>query len=209
MVIGILSEEKFKMLDVFNITQVLTTYGYLGIFIIVFLESGIFFALPGDSLLFTAGLLAANGILKINFIVPLVFVSTFLGGMFGFFIGENLERLRKYSFFRKVLKEEYINKAHIFFEKHGKSAVTFSRFVPIVRTFVPIVAGVAKMNYLTFVKYSLWSSFLWSTIVTFSGYFLGRSFPWIQSYMHIVILLVVILSVLPAVYEIIKERKKG
>ncbi len=195
------------MHHLFNIGHLIVHYKYAGIAIITFLESGILFALPGDSLLFTAGILASKGLLKIHLIVPLIFVSTFFGGIFGYYIGLNLEKLRRYYFFKKVIKDEYIKKAHEFFEKHGKSAITFSRFVPIVRTFVPIVAGVAKMDEVSFIKYSLLSSFLWSTIVTLLGYFLGRSFPWLQDYMHILILVIVVLSVLPAIPHLFKKKK--
>src|SRR3990167_6639024 len=158
------------MTQLFDIPYLITTYGYLGIFIIVFLESGIFFALPGDSLLFTAGLFAAVFGLQIYFLIPLIFFATFFGGIAGYEIGANLERLKRFSFFRKILKEEHILKTHEFFDRHGKFTIIFSRFVPIVRTFVPIVAGVARMPYKLFVKYSLTSSLLWSTIVTLLGY---------------------------------------
>lgn len=195
------------MLEIFDIPQIITTYGYVGIFIIVFLESGIFFALPGDSLLFTAGLLAAGGILHIEILIPVIFVSTFLGGILGYYVGINLEKLRRFPFWRRILKEEHLTKTHEFFEKHGRFAVVFSRFVPIVRTFVPVVAGVVKMNYMSFIKYSLVSSFLWSTIMTFLGYFLGKSFPQIKDYMFFVIILVVLLSLVPVIWEVMKDRK--
>ncbi|OGI60503.1 hypothetical protein A2641_03140 [Candidatus Nomurabacteria bacterium RIFCSPHIGHO2_01_FULL_37_25] len=196
------------MTQLFNIPYLITTYGYLGIFIIVFLESGIFFALPGDSLLFTAGLLAYAFELKIYFLIPLIFISTFLGGIMGYEIGINLKKLNQFYFFRKILKEEHINKTHNFFDKHGKFTVIFSRFVPIARTFVPIVAGIAHMKYSLFIKYSLISSFLWSTSVTLLGYFLGQIFPQIKDYLSYVVILIVLVSVLPIVYETIKEKKE-
>lgn len=197
------------MTHLFDISYLISNYGYLGISMVVFLESGIFFALPGDSLLFTAGILASGGILKIHFLVPLIFVSTFLGGIFGYYVGTNLEKLRRFSYLRKILKDEHMEKTHIFFVKHGKFAVIFSRFVPIVRTFIPIVAGMAKMNYASFLRYSVISSFLWSTIVTFAGYFLGQIFPQIKDYMAMVVLLVVFLSILPMVFEGIKNNRQS
>ncbi|OGI65245.1 hypothetical protein A3A95_03650 [Candidatus Nomurabacteria bacterium RIFCSPLOWO2_01_FULL_39_18] len=196
------------MTQLFDIPYLITTYGYLGIFIIVFLESGIFFALPGDSLLFTAGLFASIFSLQIYFLIPLIFFATFLGGLAGYEIGANLERLKRYSIFRKILKEEYVARTHEFFDRHGKFTIILSRFVPIVRTFVPIVAGVAQMPYKLFVKYSLVSSILWSTIVTLSGYFLGQIFPHIKDYMSIVILLIVVISTLPIVFEAMRKQKK-
>src|SRR3989344_1863331 len=179
------------MTNLFDISYIIATYGYYGIFVIVFLESGIFFALPGDSLLFTAGLLASLLDLRIYFLIPLIFVATFLGGIAGYEIGINLERLRRFTFFRKILKEEQIDATHKFFDKHGKMTIIFSRFIPIVRTFVPIVAGIARMHYRTFIKYSLISSALWSTSVTLAGYFLGQIFPQIKDYLSFMIVLIV------------------
>lgn len=195
--------------NIFNITYLISTYGYLGIFIVVFLESGIFFALPGDSLLFSIGILSSSHILNIYEVIPLVFVSTFLGGIFGYYVGTHIEKLFHYSLFRKILKQEHIEKARMFFEKHGKSAIIFSRFVPVIRTFTPIVAGVVKMKYSLFIKYSLISSLLWSTTITLLGYFLGNAFPWIKDYMPIVIVLVIILSIIPAFLEVLRKKKKN
>ena len=197
------------MPHLFNIEFLITSYGYLGVFIVVFLESSIFFALPGDSLLFTVGILASSGFLNIFLLIFGIFCSTFLGGIFGYYIGINLEKLRRFSFWRRILKEEHINKTHNFFEKHGKSAVILSRFVPIVRTFTPVVAGVAKMNYVSFIKYSLVGSTLWSVTITSAGYLLGENFPFIKNYMPLAILLVVFLSILPIVFEVIRGKRKS
>ena len=197
------------MTHLFDITYLLTTYGYLGIFIIIFLESGILFALPGDSLLFTAGLFASAYSFNLFFLIFIIFVATFFGGAAGYEIGFYLEKLKKYSFFRLILKQEHINKAHEFFAKYGKFAIVFSRFVPIVRTFTPIVAGIARVPYKFFTKYSLVGSILWSTIVTLAGYFLGRAFPIIKDYLWVIAVSVVLVSLLPIIFEIMKNRKKS
>ena len=197
------------MNHLFDITYLINTYGYLGIFIIIFLESGIFFALPGDSLLFTAGLLASVFGLKLPLLIFVIFLGTFLGGIAGYEIGIYLEKLRKFSFFRKILKQEYLDKAHKFFNKHGKSAIVFSRFVPIIRTFVPVVAGIIRMPYNFFIKYSLISSLLWSTIVTLLGYFLGRAFPIIKDYLWVIAISVVLVSLIPIFMEMIQDRRKN
>lgn len=189
-------------MDFFNIEYLIEAYGYLGIFIIVFLESGVFFALPGDSLLFTAGLFASIFNLHIYFLIPLIFVATFIGGIVGYEIGINIERLSHYKFFRRILKEEHIRKTEVFFERHGKFAIIFSRFVPIVRTFAPILAGVARMHYPRFIKYSLISSLLWSTVVTLLGYFLGRVFPHLRDYLWVILVLIVVVSILPIIWEL-------
>ncbi len=195
------------MSQLFDIGHLISTYGYVGVFLVVFLESGIFFALPGDSLLFTAGILASAGILSIQTLVPLIFVATFLGGIFGYFVGENIAKLHKYSFFRKILKEKHINKAEKFFDKHGKVTIILSRFVPIVRTFAPIVAGIIKMRYRLFIRYTLVGSILWSFIVPSVGYFLGRVIPGIEKYLSWLVVLVVLISLLPVVFEMFRKPR--
>jgi len=196
------------MSHLFDIPYLLTTYGYLGIFIIVFLESGLFFALPGDSLLFTAGLLVAVLGLKLPILIFIIFVATFLGGLAGYEIGTYLEKLRKFSFFRLILKEEYIDKTHRFFDKYGEFAIIFSRFVPIIRTFTPIVAGIARVPYKFYIKYSLIGAVAWATIITLIGYFLGRMFPIIKDYLWVVAILVVLVSLVPILVQIIKDRRR-
>ena len=191
----------------FDIEFLLRTYGYVGIFVVVFLESGVVFMLPGDSLLFTAGLLAYAVNLNIFILIPIIFVATFLGGISGYFVGVYIESLRKYEIFKKILKPEYILEAHKFFEKHGKFAIIISRFLPILRTFTPMVAGIARMSKRSFILYSLISSLLWSTTVTLLGYFLGQSFPQIKNYLSLVILLVVIVSILPAIWHWLRTRQ--
>jgi membrane-associated protein len=196
------------MTHLFDITYIISHYGYLGVFLIVFLESGIIFPLPGDSLLFTAGLLVAVLNLNLFFLIALVFIATFLGGVLGYEIGVNLERLNKFSFFRKVLKHEHIEKTHKFFAKYGRFAVIISRFIPVVRTFVPVVAGLARMDYMKFLKYSLISSAFWSSTITLLGYFLGRAFPHIKDYISFVVVLIIAISVLPMLWEIFRNKKE-
>jgi membrane-associated protein len=190
----------------FDIPNIIFTYGYLGILIIVFLESGIFFPLPGDSLIFTAGLLAPMLHFNIVILTILVFLAAFLGGVIGYYIGTKLEFLYQYEFFRKVLKKKYMDDAHIFLDKHGLSAMLLSRFIPVVRTFLPIVAGMVRMNYRNFIRYSLLGSFLWSAVFTLGGYFLGKSFPNMHDYLPLVITVVVLLSILPGVIHYFRSR---
>lgn len=194
---------------IFNIPLLISTYGYVGIFTIVFLESGIFFALPGDSLLFSAGLLASTGIISIWKLIPLIFVGTFLGSLVGYIIGEHIEKLRKYKFWRSVLKEEYIKKASEFFEKYGKWTIVISRFVPIVRTFVPIVAGIAKMNWNNFVKWNLLGSALWAIIMPILGYALGIILPESKDYVHYLIYSVIAISLIPIIPHFWKNKNLG
>lgn len=196
------------MSDLFNIPYLLSTYGYVGVFVIVFLESGIFFALPGDSLLFTAGILASGLGFHLPLLIPLIFVATFLGGIAGYYIGVYIETLHRFTFFQKILKREHIDTTHKFFDKHGLSAILISRFVPIVRTFLPIVAGIARMDFGKFIRYSLLSALLWSVSMTSLGYFLGIKFPVIQNYIQHTIFLVILVSVVPIFYEWWKVRRE-
>lgn len=196
------------MHNLFDLTYLITNYGYIGILIIVFLESGVFFPLPGDSLLFTAGLLAPTLGFNVALLAFLVFLAAFFGGIVGYYIGTKLDFLHQYSFFRKIFKKKYTDDAHKFLEKHGLSAMLLSRFIPVVRTFLPIVAGMVRMNYFDFLKYSLLGSAVWSTTFIFGGYFLGRSFPQIQNYLLYVIIIIVLLSILPGLKHFLKKRKK-
>lgn len=195
------------MHDIFNLTELITNYGYIGILLIVFLESGIFFPLPGDSLLFTAGLLAPTLGFNVFMLAFLIFVFAFLGGIVGYYIGTKLDFLYQYKFFRKIFKKKYTDEAHAFLEKHGLSAMILSRFIPIVRTFLPIVAGMVRMNYFDFIRYSFLGSIVWSGTFVFGGYFLGRSFPQIQDYLLYIVIGIVIISILPAVYHFLKHKK--
>ena len=191
---------------ILNITHLIIKYGYEGVFIIVFLESSFFFPLPGDSLLFTVGILASNNTLSIITVIPLIFIATFLGAILGYWIGINIEKLHRYSIFRKILNKEHTIKAHKFFEKYGMWAIIFSRFVPIVRTFAPIAAGIAKMNYYLFLRYSFIGSILWSFIIILAGYFLGHSFPGIINYLPIFVGIVILLSILPIFFKLFQKK---
>lgn len=192
-----------------NTPYLLHHYGYWGIGIIVFLESGIFFPLPGDSLLITAGIFASAHRLNLFAIIPVVFAATFLGGIAGYIIGIYIEHLHRFKFFRKILKEEHIKAAHAFFERHGKGAILLSRFVPVIRTFAPIVAGIARMNFKKFLHYSVLSSALWSIVITSLGYFLGRRFPFIINYLYYFVFLVIFASLIPLVLEWYRRRRRS
>ncbi len=188
----------FNLNILFNIGYLLATYGYAGTFVVVFLESGVFFFLPGDSLLFTAGLLASASSLNLYILIPLIFTATFLGGLAGYGIGRYIETLHSYPIIKRILKPEYIAEAHRFFERHGKAAILISRFVPLMRTFTPIAAGVARMSFPSFVRYSLISSLLWSVSITLLGFFLGQTFPQIKDNLSYFIIGIVVISLLPA-----------
>ncbi len=185
------------------------TLGLVGILAIVFAESGLFFGffLPGDSLLFTAGLLVSQDILPLY---PLL-----IGGTIFAILGDNVG----YAFGKRVgpkifTKEDsfiwnraHIDKSHKFFEKYGKKAIILARFMPIVRTFTPILAGVGAMDYRTFLRYNIVGGILWVFALTLLGYFFGKIIPNPDTYLLPVIIAIVIISIFPALREIINNKK--
>ncbi|MDN5755663.1 MAG: VTT domain-containing protein [Arthrobacter sp.] len=177
---------------------------------IVFAETGLLvgFFLPGDSMLFTAGLLVATGAIDVNlwFFAGCVFIAAFAGDQTGYLIGHkagpSVFNKPDSRFFRK----EYVDKAHEFFERFGGRAVILARFVPIVRTFVPVIAGVAKMHYRTFIAFNLVGALLWGVGVTLLGHWLGQ-YTWVGNNIDIIFVAIVLLSVVPIAVELIKARK--
>jgi membrane-associated protein len=193
-----------------DLESTLQTVGLVGLLVIIFAESGLLigFFLPGDSLLFTAGLLSSQGHLAP---LPVILLGCFLaavtgdqvGYMFGARVGPSLFR-RPDS---KIFKQEYVDKARAYFERHGSKTIVLARFVPIVRTFAPILAGVGDMQYRTFVTFNVLGGLLWAVGVTSLGYILGESIPDIDKYLLPVIALIVLLSVLPVAIEILRSRR--
>jgi membrane-associated protein len=192
-----------------DVERLIETVGTLGLFAIVFAESGLLigFFLPGDSLLFTAGLLASQGKLNLPVILVGCFVAAVAGDqagyLFGNRVGPALFRRPESRFF----KHEHVEKAQAYFEKYGVKTIVLARFVPIVRTFAPIVAGVGKMEYRTFVRFNVIGALLWAVGVTLIGYVLGDTIPDIDKYLLPVIGLIVFLSVLPVLFELRKARR--
>ena len=177
---------------------------------IVFAESGLLvgFFLPGDSLLFSAGLLAAlTGSPNVALLVVFCFLGAALGDQVGYMIGA---RIGPSLFTRpdsRLFKQENVVRSSEFFERHGARALVLARFVPVVRTFTPVLAGVSRMRYRTFVTYNLVGAAAWSAIATVLGYSLGRRFPKLESYLTPVLLVVVLVSVLPIAFELRRSRR--
>lgn len=190
-------------------TFLITTAGYVGLFFIVFAESGLFvgFFLPGDSLLFTAGFLASQGFINIWVTIVLSFTAAIVGDSvgyaFGYRVGPRLFRREDSILFHK----DHILRAEHFYEKHGPKTIVLARFMPIVRTFAPIVAGIGKMKYSTFLFYNVFGAVLWGIGVPLLGYWLGNLIPDIDRYLIPIILVIIVLSVLPGVYHFIKEYR--
>src|SRR5215204_2013693 len=201
--------------DAIDPQELLRSFGAIGLFLIIFAESGLLigFFLPGDSLLFTAGLFASTDKLDINIVVLLlgVFVAAVLGDQVGYAFGRKVGP----SIFQrpdsKIFKQKYVQQADEFFESHGAKTIVLARFVPVVRTFAPILAGVGSMKYRTFLTYNLIGGFLWAVGVTSLGYFLGDQIGEenIDKYLLPIIFVIIVVSVLPAVIEVLRHRRKA
>ena len=193
----------------FDIKQLVESFGYLGLFAVIFAESGLLigFFLPGDSLLFTAGFLASQNILDIKILIPLLFIAAVTGDSvgytFGHKVGRKLFQREDSIFFHK----KNLLRAQKFYEKHGGKTITIARFLPVVRTFAPIVAGMGNMDYKKFLGYNLLGGFLWAVCLPLAGYFLGNLVPNVDKYLLPIIVFIVIASVAPTVLHLIKERK--
>lgn len=194
------------MIDPISIVQ---AAGYTGLTAIIFAESGLLigFFLPGDSVLFAAGFLASQGVLNIYILLPLLFLAAVIGDnvgyTFGFRLGPKIFKREDSLFFQK----ENLVKAQAFFERHGGKTIIIARFIPVVRTFAPILAGVGKMKYKTFLIYNLVGAVLWAVGLLLLGFFLGSLIPGIDRYLLPIILLIVIISVAPNVIHILRNRQ--
>lgn len=187
------------------------TFSYLGLFVIVFAESGLFFGffLPGDSLLLTAGLFAYKGQLNIWYLMPLLFIAAVLGDNVGYWFGRKtgpplFNREQSLLFRRKNLLA-----ARAFYEKHGGKTIIMARFMPFIRTFAPIVAGAVEMEYRRFMMFNLVGGLLWAVGVTLAGYALGSLFPpeVLDKYFLIIVIVVIFLSVLPTAIHLWQENR--
>ncbi|MDE1874631.1 MAG: VTT domain-containing protein [Patescibacteria group bacterium] len=195
------------MLALLQPEHLIAAVGLVGVIAIIFAESGLFFGffLPGDSLLFTAGLFASQGLLNIFWLVIGCALAAIIGDSVGYAFGKRVGPAlfsREDSFF---FHKKHVERAHRFYEKYGKKAIVLARFVPIVRTFAPIVAGVGEMPYKTFVSFNVIGGVLWTIVVSLAGYFLGQAFPATERYLSYIIVIVVALSVVPIALELFRE----
>ena len=186
--------------------------GYIGLFLIIFTETGLFvgFFLPGDSLLVTAGLLAAGGVdLNVYVMGALMNVAAIMGDNTNYWIGRivgpKIFNREESLFFRK----KYVDQARTFYARHGAKTIVLARFMPIVRTFAPLVAGVAHMDYRIFLTFSILGGTAWIWSMLFIGYFLGQTVPGIDKHIELVIIVVIFLSILPGIISYVKERRRG
>jgi len=184
--------------------------GYAVLVGIVFTETGLLvgFFLPGDSLLVTAGLVAAAGGLNVWWVNGLLIVAAVVGDSVGYAIGARLGP-RLFTRERSLLfNPRHVERTRRFYERHGAKTIVIARFVPIIRTFAPVVAGVGQMRYRRFLVYNVAGGVGWVTSMTWTGYLLGRAIPNIADYIHIVVIVVIVVSVIPIVVEILRERRR-
>ncbi len=199
----------FLHLDV-HLSAIITQYGvwtYGLLFVVIFIETGLVVTpfLPGDSLLFAAGTFAALGSLNIGFLFLLLAAAAVLGDTVNYWIGHFIGD-RAYNI--KWIKREYLERTQHFFDKYGKSTIFLARFVPIVRTFAPFVAGIGQMSYPTFISYNIFGGIVWVALFTFAGYFFGN-IPFIREHFSLVVMAIVLISIVPMIVEAIKARREG
>ncbi len=188
---------------------IIKTLGLIGVVVIVFAESGLFFGffLPGDSLLFTAGFLASQDLISIWGLLILCFIAAVVGDSVGYMFGRKTGPMifnKEDSIF---FKKKHVEKARIFYEKYGKKTIVMARFIPIVRTFAPIVAGVAQMEYKVFISYNIIGGFVWTWGMLGFGYILGNVIPNAEKYLTPIILIIIFVSFIPAIVEYYKSKK--
>ncbi len=190
-------------------TQLIEAGGLLLIALIIFAESGLLvgFFLPGDTLLFSAGLLASQGEFSLGWLIVTTIAAAVIGDNVGYSIGRRTGR-RMFSKKDSILfRHEYVEKAEEFYEKHGGKTIILARFTPIVRTFAPVVAGIGKMDRKKFMLYNIVGGILWGGGLTSAGYWLGSKIPHLDKYIELVIVTVVLLSLGLSLVHVFKERE--
>lgn len=194
-----------------NPETLIASVGLVGLTLIIFAETGLLigFFLPGDSLLFSAGLFAAGGHLEIWSLAWILTAAAILGDATGYWIGRKLGHALYERPDSLLFKKKHLEQTRAFYEKHGGKTIVLARYVPIVRTFAPTVAGVAGMPYRSFAVYNIIGGFVWIWSLLFAGYLLGRSVPGIKNYIHVIVVGIVILSVLPIAVKWWKSRSSS
>ncbi len=191
------------------LTQEYGIWVYAILFLIIYCETGLVVTpfLPGDSLLFVAGALCGLGALQLEWLAPLLMLAAFSGDNTNYWIGR-LIGMRLLKRTNGLIKHEHIDKTHAFYEKHGGKTILFARFLPIVRTFAPFVAGIGLMRYRLFVMFSALGSLAWIGSLTVAGYFFGN-IPFVKNNLTLIILAIVVISFLPAIGEFIRHRRRS
>lgn len=191
-----------------HLSELIVAFGYIGVFLTIFAESGILlgFFLPGDSLLFTVGILASQGYFNIYLMIFLAITAAIIGDTVGYYIGRiagpKLFQRKESRFF----KQEYVQKTEDFYKKYGKRTIILARFVPVVRTFAPVMAGVGKMDYKTFASYNVIGGFIWAGGLLAISYYLGMKFEGIEHYLTYIVIGIIFLSIIPIAIDFLKKK---
>lgn len=190
-----------------DLESLIRTVGYLGIFAIVFLESGLMvgFFFPGDSLLFTAGFLASQGVLDIKVLIAGCFIAAVSGDSVGYYIGHKWGR----KLFNKEnsiwFHKDHLQRAQRFYDKHGGKTIILARFIPVIRAFAPVVAGIGLMKYKKFAAFNLIGGVLWAIAIPLLGFYLGSAIPDVDKYLLPIIGLIIVASILPALHHVLMD----
>ncbi|EMB72348.1 VTT domain-containing protein [Streptococcus mutans] len=197
---------------IYSITNTVGLWTYLILFLVIFVETGVVILpfLPGDSLLFAAGALAANPKMHFSVLVfgILFFIAAFVGDTCNFFIGRTAGyRLVHHKFFSQFIKEDNIKDAELYFEKYGSTSIILGRYIPIIRTFVPFVAGLSQFPVPSFIKRSFIAALSWTVIATGAGYLFGN-IPFVKTHFSAIILAIVFVTLLPSAITVVKTSKK-
>lgn len=195
-----------------NPEQIIQTGGLILILLIIFAENGVFFGffLPGDTLLFTTGLLCSTGHFDVSIYLLLITISAaaFLGSSFGYYFGERAGKTLLHRKENLFYKRKYLDSAQSFFERHGGFALIMARFLPIIRTFAPIIAGMTKFEYPKFLYYNILGGTIWVFLMLLLGYFLGLFVPQAKDYIEYLILGIVVITWIPVIITYLKERRR-
>lgn len=197
-----------------HLNELITQFGvwtYAILFLVIFLETGVVVTpfLPGDSLLFAAGALAALESSPLNIVLlwALLFVAAVLGDTANYSIGKYIGP-KAFTTKSRLLKREYLEQAQEFYEKHGRVTIFLARFIPIIRTFAPFVAGIGEMSYGHFISYNIIGGLVWTALFSFGGYFFGN-IPFVRDNFSLVVIAIIVISFIPAVWEVIKAKRRS
>jgi len=194
---------------VYNVPELIRIVGFYGLIAIVFAETGLLvgFFLPGDSLLITAGLFAARGDLSIQALIPTLILAAIVGNATGYWIGARTGAALYSRPDSLLFRREHVRMTHEYYERHGGKTVVLAQFIPILRTFAPVVAGVGQMGYRQFAMFNVLGAILWVSSMTLAGYLLGNLVPNIEKRIHIVVAVVILVSLIPPAIAFLKSRR--
>jgi len=194
---------------VYNVPELIRIVGFYGLIAIVFAETGLLvgFFLPGDSLLITAGLFAARGDRSIHALIPTLILAAIVGNATGYWIGARTGAALYSRPDSLLFRREHVRMTHEYYERHGGKTVVLAQFIPILRTFAPVVAGVGQMGYRQFAMFNVLGAILWVSSMTLAGYLLGNLVPNIEKRIHIVVAVVILVSLIPPAIAFLKSRR--